>query len=92
MRWSNVQNGLLLLATAGLIALKLTGKLSWSWIVVFAPVWVPAAMKLSLQVGSAAILGAVAYLVWTGGGVDRLVKLLNGIPLIQDIPWTELLS
>lgn len=92
MRWSDVRKGLLLLGTAGLIALKLTGQLGWSWVVVFAPVWVPAAMKISLQVGSAAVLGAIVYLVWTGGGIGRLVELLNQVPYVQQIPWEQWVS
>lgn len=87
-RWTK---GLFTLCALVLVVLKLGGHIGWSWVVVTAPVWLPAAVAVSLRLAAVAVLGGVAYLLWTGGELSRLPEVLEGIPLIGQLPWEELL-
>ena len=50
--------------TALLAVLKLSGVIAWSWIVVLAPLWVPAVVTLAI------LLVLVEVLVFAGSGVE----------------------
>lgn len=84
------RNGLLLVATLVLVALKLSGEIGWSWVIVFAPLWLPAALGVGLRAAAAAVLGAVAYLLWIGGDPSRFPEVMKQIPLIGELPWEKL--
>lgn len=79
--------GLLAVATVALVALKLAGDISWSWLVVFAPVWVPAVVSVGLRAATAAVAGALVYLLVYGGGLGELPSILEGLPVIGMLPW-----
>lgn len=86
-RWTQ---GLFTLAALVLVVLKLAGEITWSWVVVLAPLWVPAALAVGLRVAAVAVVGAVAYLVIFGGDVSRLPEVLERIPLVRELPWEQL--
>lgn len=82
----------LAVATIALVVLKLMGEISWSWVLVFAPVWVPAVVSVGLRVASVAVAGALVYLLLTGGGLEQISEILESIPLVRELPWDSLLS
>lgn len=84
------RNGLLLVATLVLVALKLAGEIGWSWVIVFAPIWLPAVLSVGLRVAAAAVLGALAYLFLLGGEPSRFPEVMQQIPLIGQLPWDRL--
>jgi hypothetical protein len=84
--------GLMVLATAVLVALKLSGQITWSWIVVLAPLWLPAAVAVGTRLAVAAVFAAGIYLVFLDGEPGRILEVLNGIPLVRDLPWERLLG
>lgn len=84
------RNFLLVAVTLVLVALKLAGEIGWSWVIVFAPLWLPAALGVGLRVAAAAVLGAVAYLLWIGGDPSRFPEVMQQIPLIGELPWDRL--
>jgi len=88
-RWGG---GLLVLATAVMLALKLTGEIGWSWIVVLAPIWIPAAVSVGTRLALAAVLSAGIYLVFLGGELERVVELLEAVPLVRALPWERILG
>lgn len=79
--------GLLLLATLVLVVLKLSGEIAWSWVIVFAPLWVPAALDLGIRVAVVAVGGALVYLLILGGDLTQLPEVMRQIPLIGELPW-----
>lgn len=83
--------GLLTLATAVLVGLKLAGAVGWSWVIVFSPVWLPAALSVGLRAGLAALAGALAYLVLLDGDLARLPAVLEQIPLLRELPWERMM-
>lgn len=87
-RWSQ---GLFTLAALVLVVLKLSGQIDWSWLVVLAPLWLPAAVAVGLRVAAVAVVGAAAYLLWAGDDLSRLPEVLERIPLVSALPWEELL-
>lgn len=86
-RWTQ---GLFTLAALVLVVLKLAGEITWSWVIVLAPLWVPAALAVSLRLTAVAVVAAVAYLVIFGMDVSRLPDVLNRIPLVRELPWEQL--
>ena len=84
------RNGLLVVATLVLVALKLSGEIGWSWVIVFAPIWLPAVLSVGLRVAAAAVLGALAYLFLLGGEPSRFPEVMQQIPLIGELPWDRL--
>lgn len=87
---SDLRNGLLVVVTLILVALKLAGEIGWSWVVVFAPIWLPAALGVSIRLAAAAVLGALAYLFLLGGDPSRFPEVMQQIPLIGRLPWDRL--
>lgn len=79
--------GLLLLATVVLVVLKLQGEIAWSWVIVFAPLWLPAALSVGVRIAVVAVAGAVVYLVLLGGDMSQFPEVMQQIPLIGELPW-----
>lgn len=79
-----------LLLTLALVALKLSGEIAWSWVIVFAPIWLPAVFSVGLRLAAAAVLGALAYLFLIGGDFSRFPEVMQQIPLIGLLPWDRL--
>jgi hypothetical protein len=77
--------------TVALVALKLSGGVTWSWVIVFAPLWLPAVISVGLRVATAAVLGAVAYVWLMGGSPEGLARTMEQVPLLQLLPWEKLL-
>ena len=73
-----------LVTTAVLTGLKLTGGIDWSWVAITTSVWLPIAVSVSLRLAALAILLAAAYLV-SGGTVGRLQQLVAQIPLPREL-------
>lgn len=84
--------GALLVAAVALVVLKLMGEIDWSWIVVFAPLWIPALVSLGLRIAAVGVVAAGVYLFLTGGALDDLVGVLEAIPVVRWLPWEALLS
>lgn len=84
--------GLMVLATAVLVALKLAGEITWSWVLVLAPLWLPAAVAVGMRLALAAVFAAGIYLVLLDGDPGRIRGILDGIPLVREIPWERLLG
>jgi len=84
--------GLMVLATAVLVALKLSGQIAWSWILVLAPLWLPAAVAVGTRLAVTAVFAAGIYLVFLDGEPGRILEVLNDIPLVRDLPWEQLLG
>lgn len=84
--------GLMVLATAVLVALKLSGQITWSWILVLAPLWLPAAVAVGTRLAVAAVFAAGIYLVFLDGEMARIVQMLERIPYVRDLPWESLLG
>lgn len=82
--------GLLLLITLALVVLKLQGEIAWSWVIVFAPLWLPAALSVGLRIAVIAVAGALAYLVLLGGDLSQFPEVMQRIPLIGDLPWDRM--
>lgn len=87
-----VLRGALGIATVALVVLKLMGEIGWSWLVVFAPLWVPAVISVGLRVASVAVAGVLVYLLLTGGGLEQIPEILERIPLVRELPWESLFS
>ncbi len=86
----NRRNYLLVAVTLVLVALKLAGEIGWSWVIVFAPIWLPAVLSVGLRAAAAAVLGAAAYLFLLGGDPSRFPEVMNRIPLLGELPWDRL--
>lgn len=71
---------LAVLATALLTGLKLSGGLSWPWLVVTVPVWLPLAVSVSLRLAALAVVLAGVYLV-SGGSLEELRRLIEQVPV-----------
>ena len=71
---------LAVLATALLTALKLSGGLSWPWLIVTVPVWFPLAVSVSLRLAALALVLAGIYLV-SGGSLQDLRPLIEQLPM-----------
>lgn len=52
------------------LALKLTGVITWSWMWVFAPLWIPIAVVVAVMIATIIILSAGCLIKWL---VERLV-------------------
>lgn len=82
----DTQAGLLsILLTALFVGLKLAGWVSWSWIFVFAPIWVPGVLSLGIEASVAALMGVGLYLLISGGhlsgiGVQDMGDVLEALP------------
>jgi ABC-type polysaccharide/polyol phosphate export permease len=56
----------LITAVLVFVVMKLTGVVSWSWLWVLAPLWLPVAVVL----GAALIFGAGNFVIWVLGRDD----------------------
>ena len=49
------------------IILKLTGTITWSWLWVLAPIWIPVALAAIIMIGALAFMGLMLLVVlWKG--------------------------
>lgn len=84
--------GVLLAAAVALVVLKLMGEIGWSWIVVFAPLWIPALLSLGVRIAAVGVVAALVYLFLTGGALADVAEVLETIPVVRWLPWEALLS
>ena len=54
------------------LVLKLTNNITWSWIWVFSPYWIPLAFFILLVI--IILLASFLYLAHTGRSIDNIVK------------------
>lgn len=74
-----------ILLTAIFVGLKLAGWVTWSWLFVFAPIWVPGVLALGLEASIAAVVGVGLYLLISGGhladlGIHDMNDIFSAVP------------